>query len=357
MNIPDPILDAREEKLIEELKQEWENFSEPGIITRALGEGWDYIKTGYKKLPESIQESVRNIKNDASVKAEEAFEKASQREVILKALEFGKWATKKTSALTLSKENIIRKYEKRNLDVERFQEITTLRSYNIEEISSNLEWKDIVSAAAEGGITGAFGAPAIPVNLATLAFLLFRATQSTALYYGYDAKNNPREQKFAVQTVMQSLSANPEPSSDAMEYLLKVGALGQLEGLKHALSRETFKEMAEKGGARVMYLQLRAIGHKSAQKALESAGQKGIQVQFIRDILRSLAKNAQKEATKKSIPIIGGLIGAVFDGVLMKHVLHGSRLIYHKRFLVEKKERCNILKNPDEAPPLEPDSH
>ena len=53
-----------------------------------------------------------------------------------------------------------------------------------------------------------------------------------------------------------------------------------------------------------------------------------------------------KEAGKKGLPLIGALIGGLSDAYLMSRILHGAKLIYHKRYLFEKEERISRLKKP-----------
>lgn len=48
---------------------------------------------------------------------------------------------------------------------------------------------------------------------------------------------------------------------------------------------------------------------------------------------------------KKAAPIIGAFIGAFADTATMNHVIKGTNLIYHKRFLFEKNTRIQLLEN------------
>lgn len=53
-----------------------------------------------------------------------------------------------------------------------------------------------------------------------------------------------------------------------------------------------------------------------------------------------------KKAINRSIPVIGGIIGALFDTAQMNTVLEYADIFYNKRYLIEKDIRVNQLINP-----------
>ncbi len=46
------------------------------------------------------------------------------------------------------------------------------------------------------------------------------------------------------------------------------------------------------------------------------------------------------------MPVVGAVIGALFDTVQMSTVLEYADVFYHKRFLLEKEVRINLLLEP-----------
>lgn len=104
--------------------------------------------------------------------------------------------------------------------------------------------------------------------------------------------------------------------------------------------------MVRRGGSALLYAQIRALANKAAKEALAKAGQEGLEAGVFKSLLAQLAKRMPKEAGKKGLPLIGGLIGGLSDAYLMSRVLHGAKLIYHKRYLFEKEHRISLLKKP-----------
>jgi hypothetical protein len=60
--------------------------------------------------------------------------------------------------------------------------------------------------------------------------------------------------------------------------------------------------------------------------------------------LEEVAKQLPKRAGKNAIPFLSALFVALTDTALMRRVLRGTKLIYHKRFLLEKEHRIAVLK-------------
>jgi hypothetical protein len=102
--------------------------------------------------------------------------------------------------------------------------------------------------------------------------------------------------------------------------------------------------MAEQGGIHLLYVQIRALAKKAAEKALKNSGRSGIEAGVFRNLLEQVGRRIPKEAGRKGIPILGAIIGAACDFYLMDRVLKGANLIYHKRFLHEKQTRIDILR-------------
>jgi hypothetical protein len=102
--------------------------------------------------------------------------------------------------------------------------------------------------------------------------------------------------------------------------------------------------MAKRGGSELLYVKIRALANKAAAKALERTGQEGIEAGIFKTLLEQFAKQMPKRAGKGAIPIVSALLVGLTDTGLMRRVLRGAKLIYHKRYLLEKEHRVAVLK-------------
>jgi hypothetical protein len=334
---PDPALDARELHLIPKLASEYAKFASPGVIARSLSKVLSKAQNGIVKItPEKLRKLAR-IAVDAAQKAElikMALAHASRG--------FGE-LTKQASRFTLSPDGVLRALRADGHSVRSYEEVCAMRSYTIERSLGKREWKDRCAALVEGAATGAPGFIGIPFNLALSFLLYFRATQSTAIYYGYDVRHDPRELQFASEVTLKSLEPNLVTGADTLGGMIgKMMLAAELSSLSHGLGKP-YAQMAGKGGAQLLYVRIRALANKAAEKALKKSGGSGLEAGVFRNLLEQLGKRLPKEAGKKAVPILGAIIGGGCDSYLMHRVLTGSNLIYHKRFLHEKEIRIQIL--------------
>lgn len=336
-NPPDPILDARELELIRKLASEYEKFTSPGPVARSFG-----------KTVSWTQDQIVRITPEKLLKlARDAVDTAQESELIKMALTYASRGfgelTKQAGRFTLSPDGVVQTLRDDGHSVANYEEICGMRSYHIERSLSKREWKDRLAALVEGAVTGAPGFPGIPFNI-TLSFLLFfRAAQSTALYYGYDVHHDPRELQFASEVTVITLEPNLAKGAETLGGLIgKMMLAAELSALSRGLSK-TYAQMAERGGAQLLYVQIRALANKAAEKALKKSGQSGLEAGVFRNLLEQIGKRLPKDAGKKAMPLVGAILGAGFDSYLMHRVLTGANLIYHKRFLHEKEARIQIL--------------
>jgi hypothetical protein len=142
-----------------------------------------------------------------------------------------------------------------------------------------------------------------------------------------------------------SLEPNLVQGAETLGGLIgKMMLAAELSALSKGLTK-TYAQMAERGGAQLLYVQIRALANKAAENALKKSGQKNIEAGVFRNLLEQIGKRLPKDAGKKGIPLVGAILGAGFDSYLMHRVLKGANLIYHKRFLHEKEARVQILKD------------
>jgi len=329
-----PVLDSRELELIKKLTEDYKKFSSQGPISKAtkkFSRGIDKITP--EKLKNLVSANLDAIAEIEFLKfvfrhASKGFEKLS--EAGLKS--------------TLSHKRIVKVLRDNGCKIEQFENICLLRSYKIEPIVFKQKNWDLLAAFAEGAATGAPGFPGIPFNLVLSFLLFFRAVQRTALFYGYDVKNDPREMAFASDTTMFCLAPNIDTGTETLGGLIgKMMFAANVSALKQALGSKTYTQMAKKGGGELLYVQIRALANKAAKKALKGAGKEGLELGVFRNLMEQIAKRLPKEVGKRSIPLVAAIVGGLSDTYYMNRILDGSNLIYHKRFLLEKVHRVNLL--------------
>ena len=331
---PDPLLDVREEDLLPKLKEDYEKFCKPGRLSK-VGT-WIGSKVS-AVVPGKVKDGAKKLGKGVS-----------EAELIRKAMEHAakglKGYIEMVSLLIISKERTVRVLTKLEPQLDSFEDITCLRSYDIERlVTRRFRW-DVFAAAVEGGLTGAFGIFGVPFNIALSFGMYFRAVQAIGQYYGYDVDGDPREMEFASTVTILSLAPNSDEGAETLAALVgRMMLAANMTALRQALKKMTYEQMAKKGGAELLYVQIRALAHKAAQKALEKAGRDGLENTMLRKILEQVGRMLPKNAGRRAIPVVGAFIGAGMDGHYMRRVVRGANLIYHKRFLMEKEHRLDLL--------------
>lgn len=328
-------LDQKEEKLLETLSKEYEDFSTPGAIWKQFNEFQD-------KASELVPIKMKVIVNNG-------IKKAAEWEVIQKVMKktgqgFGV-VQENTARLTLDKNKILKNLQTGSNQLVNYDDICKLRSYEIERVVINRRRLIDLPAACLGGAgTGFFGLSGVPFNLAFTSLMYYRTVQAIATFYGYDVIDDPRELEFASSVTLTCLSPTQETEAESMGALIaQMMFFGNLTALRESLIKNTYTEMAKKGGLDLLYVKIRALANKQAQKALANAGEKGIEAGIFKNLLEQLGRRMSKEAGKKAVPIFGAIIGGLMDTATMHKVIKGANLIYHKRFLCEKATRIKIL--------------
>lgn len=329
-------LDHKELGLLDTLTREYEKFVEPGPVQKQL------TKTK-EKVSDLLPEKFKEISADT-------IKKASDWAVIQKVMEkagqgFGV-VHENTARITFDKNKIVDYLNDNTNQISEFEQICHLRSYYIEKnLLNRRRLVDLPSAFFGGGVTGFFGLVGVPFNLAYTFFMYYRSVQAVALYYGYDVIDDPRELEFASSVTITCLS--PHLESDVKNLGSVIGRMmvaTNVTTLKESLSKLSYTKMAQKGGAELLYVQIRALANAQAKNALGKAGQEGIEAGIFKNLLEQIGKRMSKETGKKAVPVLGGLIGALSDTYTMNNIIKGANLIYHKRFLFEKDIRINDLK-------------
>ena len=336
IGVPKPIINEKEVAQMEKLAARYEKLTKQGWLVRQ-GE------KAIEKIPEDLRKTV-----------EHAFATISEKELIHQAMEYvaeGFKILEETAAkMSINEKDVIKKINKREdtFEIRTFDEIPYLRAYDIARVVNTYKDAHILTATIEGAITGVFGFAGIIPNLVVSMFLYFRAVQSVAMFYGYDVKNDPAEMEIASSVLVSAFSPKDDMSNNQLTATIgKFVTLSETTAVKQT-AKKTWAEMAEKGGLPLLITQIRALANSSAKKALEKAGKEGLEKSAFKKILEQLGKKLSKKVVERAMPVVSGVIGAMFDTAQMKKVVNYADIFYCKRFIEEKETRIYYMSHPDE---------
>ena len=319
-------IDDKELESIDVLNEKYKKIVEPGLISKTT-----------KKISNLIPTDVTNLKNELSNNIYE--NKLFVKMINLVDEGFSK-VEETASKYSMSEKGIIKKFNKdEKINISKLEDICWLKSYDIAKIVNSYKTQDIAFASIEGASTGILGLPGLPFNLVLSTFLYFRAVQSIAMFYGYDVKNNPDELLIASEVLKNAL--NPDEANEKNidnSVINKILIISKAEAVKQ-MSKKTWTEMASNGGVTLLLTKLRALGHNSAKRALETAGESGLEHSVFKDILKEIGKRLPKKAIPKIAMGISALFSSLIDGKQMKNILDYADIFYQKRFILEKEYR------------------
>ena len=328
--VPDQIIDAKEEKSLITLTETYNKMIEPGVASKALNKVGEII-------PEPIKDFASATKG-----------KFTDNEIFIKSLEvLGKGfqtLEQLAAKVTLSEEDIIKKVNPLipNNDISSLDEVCLARGYDLSKLVGKEKFVDIIAALVEGAVTGAPGFAGIPFNLVASTFLFYRAIQSTALFYGYDIKNDPTELEIASEVFLNAMNPKSSNDSELSSVIAKVMLLTTTTSVKQTV-KKGWTAMAEKGGVTLLLTQMRALANSAAKKALERAGKKGLEKTAFAEVFEQLGKKLTQKSIGRAIPYIGAFIGATIDTAQMVQILKYADVFYNKRFLLKKEQRIKML--------------
>lgn len=332
--IPDPVVDAKEEKQLKELSARYDKLIEPGKITKAGKKTFQVIS---KRTPDNIKELLKKSKE--TITQAELYEKA------MKVIADGFAILEKNAAKVTIRENaIISQINDVNEEnyISNIEDICLARGYDLSRIVSSYKLKNLTIAFIEGGGTGFFGFPGIPFNIVLSTFIYFRAVQSIAMIYGYDIKNNSSEMVIASEVLANAMSPSGANTSEIGSIIGKFMVMAEVTTIKQTV-KKGWTAMAEHGGVALLLTQIRALANKAAAKALEKAGQAGIEREVFKSLFEQIGKKLTQNAIKKAVPFVGAGIGALFDTSMMNTIVEYADVFYNKRFILEKADRIGLL--------------
>lgn len=328
--MPKPILDERECEELDALTERYEKLTSLGPIRRAA-------KKAGAIVPAGVKDAVANIGNNIS--EQEIYEQA------LKLIGSGfKVLEEQAARVTVSEASIIKNVNavSKAADIESIEEVCRIRAYDVSKAANKKNAQHILAALAEGGGTGVAGFAGIPFNLVLSTFIYYRAVQSIAMSYGYDVKNDPAELVIASEVFANALSPASKGGNGVSNNVAKFMAISAAEGVKQT-AKKTWTAMIERGGPALLIAQMRALANAAARKALENAGKKGLENSVFREIFEQIGRRLTLKAIQRAVPVVSAGIGALIDTVQMNTVLQYADIFYHKRFLIEKKDRVYRL--------------
>ena len=221
-------------------------------------------------------------------------------------------------------------------------EVCLLRSYEVSKTVFSQKGGHLGLALAEGAATGAPGFAGIPFNLVLSTFLFYSAVQSTAMYYGYDVKNDPAELVIAGEVFMAAMSPGEQQVGGIGAAIGKVMVMSEVTTVKQVV-KKGWTAMASRGGVPLALAQMRGLANAAARKAVANAGKKSLENSAFRNVFEQIGRKLSQKAISKAVPVVGGVIGALFDTGQMNAILDYADLFYHKRFLLEKAYRIGVL--------------
>lgn len=327
--VPDPILDAREERELGELSDRYERLTEPGPLEKAG-------QAAYGLLPDQLKSSVQGV---AGVLTQQELYGQMMKIV---ADGFGV-LERMAAAATVSEFQVLDAFkELTEDDITSLSDICMLRAYEVARIANGQSYQHTLAALIEGGATGAVGFAGIPFNIVLSTFLYYRAVQSVAMFYGYDVRNDSSELVISAEVLSAAFAPRGADLGGAVGMMGKVMALAETATVGQVV-KKGWAAMASRGGACLLIAQMRALAHGAARNALAKAGKEGLERSVFRNVLEQIGRRLPQKVVQRGVPVVGGIIGALFDAGQMQRTLEIADAFYHKRFLVEKEMRVMSL--------------
>lgn len=327
-----PSVSEEESHQLDVLTERYDKLCQPGLVAMAGnaigGVMPDFVKDAFGGASDAISEA-------------ELFKSAMQ----IVGEGFGA-IEKQAASASVSSEYVVNRINRGRQEqkVSSIEEICLLRSCDVARVVGAERGGHLGLAFTEGALTGALGFAGIPFNLVLSTFLFFRAVQSVAMFYGYDVHGNPDEMVVAGEVIAAAYGAGDQGPNGtvAAGYIGKIMVIGEAEMAKQLAGRG-WTAMACHGGIPLLLTQMRTLANVAARKALMNAGEQSIEKKVFSNVFAQIGKRLTQSAIKGAVPIVGGVIGALFDSGVMGRMLDFAEAFYHKRFILEKGLRIRSL--------------
>ena len=277
--MPVPVLDARERQLLAQLGEPYRRTPRRGKKSRTQ-------EKEHRLAAAMLRAAGRGF---ARLQGEAARQMMSEAEILA--------AVRKTSGLAV--------YSAR--------EVCFVRSYAVSRALRQCWTGHLRRALWQGSGTGLLGLAGLPFQLVLGLFLSFRAVQTTALFYGFDPRNRDWELTLAGQVFLAAAGGGEGPVQTFLSAPPEAcrAALAQLTARTDALTAQ-----------------------------MQAAGQRGMEQRLFQELLEQFLRRVVLRDLGRWVPVAGAAVGAVTEADQMRRVLRTAEAFYHKRFLVEKEQRC-----------------
>lgn len=131
-------------------------------------------------------------------------------------------------------------------------------------------------------------------------------------------------------------------NNEATNIIGKIMLMSQAAVVKQT-AKKTWTDMAARGGVPLLLAQMRALANKSAQKALQKVGAKGLENSLFKEAFEQIGRKLTLEKIVIAVPVVSAVIGALIDTAQMQKVLEYADIFYQKRFILEKEYRIYSL--------------
>lgn len=327
------VLDKKEIDSLDRLNDRYEKLTKPSHLAKLGERATEIIPNGVKNIFEGVGKSI------------------SEQELYIQAMNQVsngfKTIEEQAAKLSVSEQKIVKDLQKQG-ELDSYQDIPRLRSYEIAKVVSVFQTKNLFTAFVEGGITGFFGFAGLPFNLVLSTFIYFRVVQSIAMYYGYDVKNDNEELIIANSVFVNALSPSKSDVKNELSSVITKVMLMSKATIIRETSKKTWSDMAARGGIPLLLTQMRALVNKAAAKALEKTGKKGLENTLFKETFELIGKKLSQKFIEKAIPIVSAGIGGFIDTAQMERVLEYADIFYQKRFIAEKESRIRSLMEREE---------
>lgn len=330
IQLPMPIIDEKEEELLNILTEKYQILIEPSKISK--------IGTKIGQLVPSKVKEFGQVVGTTLTEKEFYIQMMNYIESGFKTIE------EQAAKFSISESKILEEInEVSTISISTLDEICMLRVYEISSLVNRYRNKDMFITTLEGASTGALGFWGLPFNIVFSTFLYFRAVQSIATFYGYDVKRDSTELVIASEVFTKALNPSSKSHSGEMTDIIgKIMIMSQATMVKQT-AKKTWTDMINRGGVPLLLTQMRALAHKSAQKALNNTGVKGLENSIFREAFEQIGRQLTLKNIGKVVPVVSSIMGALIDTAQMKKVLEYADLFYQKRFLLEKESRISHL--------------
>ena len=346
--LPRPLIDRKEEKLLASLDKRYAKLLKPGLSERIIG--------GFaKRVPQAIKDLGAGAKD--LITAQDLYENAL--DVIGTGFSV---VQEQTARLSINEGKIVESVNRatKGEEISSLGEVCLARGYDVASVASKNRLENLAAALVEGAATGAAGFAGVPFSLVFSTFLFFRAVQIIATSYGYDVKGDAAEMEIAGQVFANAMDPGSTDGLGALGATMDL-FMGAPTPTPKAITASSWEDLALSSKAGRLVVQMRELAGGLAQQegsgagsqgdgqelaegdAQQDAGRAGFETTVFEHMFEQVGHKLALRVAQRAVPLVSGVIGAVFDTGQMQGVIDYADIFYAKRYLVEKDVRVRAL--------------